>query len=267
MIISDITLLVDRIKLLSKGKRINEECTKNFLVLPFLQYLGYDTSDPEVIEYEYVCDIHEKGNRKVDCVLFDEKRFPHIIVEVKPLGNDIYGSLGQVRSYFFSSGANFAILTDGNKYILFTKEQLRNDLMNVSPSYSFSLSELKDSDNEIINLISRENIPPIECLIPVECERDDVVDSADLDSFDYYCMRISAKDLVGRPTNVAYQNYLDFCDLNNEEPIILINWSKMIKNKFNLKIIDKKIKGKKYRIFLSGDEYEKYKKTKFRLSK
>ena len=44
-----------------KGKVVNEEATKQAMILPFLQILGYDIFNPEEVAPEVPCDITNKG--------------------------------------------------------------------------------------------------------------------------------------------------------------------------------------------------------------
>ena len=43
-----------------------EEATKNALVMPFIQALGYDVFDPSEVIPEYIADVGSKKGEKVD---------------------------------------------------------------------------------------------------------------------------------------------------------------------------------------------------------
>lgn len=58
------------------------------------------------------------------------------------------------------------------------------------------------------------------------------------------------------PTNNVYKKYKEFCMANGLEELSNIAFSKLIKKHFNLKIINKTIKGKKYRLFVKEDTDE-----------
>ena len=47
----------------------NEECTKQYLVLPFVQLLGYDPKDPEQVAAEHSADFSDKYKNRVDYLL------------------------------------------------------------------------------------------------------------------------------------------------------------------------------------------------------
>ena len=70
---------------LRSGKCTNEEMTKQFLVLPFLNFLGYDIHDPEEVVPEFRADFSEKYQNKVDYAIFKEGT-PIIAIEVKSQG-------------------------------------------------------------------------------------------------------------------------------------------------------------------------------------
>ena len=59
-----------------------EEATKNALIMPFLQVLGYDVFNPMELVPEFVADVGTKKGEKVDyAIMRDEK--PVILIECK----------------------------------------------------------------------------------------------------------------------------------------------------------------------------------------
>lgn len=56
------------------------------------------------------------------------------------------------------------------------------------------------------------------------------------------------------PTNVCYRKYTEFCISNGLEQLGNITFSKQVKKYYGMKIVDKTIKGKKYRIFVKEDK-------------
>ena len=50
----------------------NEECTKQYLVLPFLRLLGYDPDNPNHVVAEHSADYSEKYRNRVDYLLKPE---------------------------------------------------------------------------------------------------------------------------------------------------------------------------------------------------
>jgi putative DNA primase/helicase len=60
---------------------------------------------------------------------------------------------------------------------------------------------------------------------------------------------IEIDEIVNEPTKEVYQKYNEFCLANSFTPMSNIEFSKQIKRRFDLEIINKTIKGQKYRIF------------------
>ncbi len=59
--------------------------------------------------------------------------------------------------------------------------------------------------------------------------------------------------IENEPTSVVYRHYTEFCLENNFTPMSNIEFSKQVKKYYGLKIVNKTIKGKKYRIFVNND--------------
>lgn len=61
---------------------------------------------------------------------------------------------------------------------------------------------------------------------------------------------IDIDEIVNEPTKEVYQKYNEFCLANSFTPMSNIEFSKQIKKRFDLDIVNKTVKGKKYRIFV-----------------
>lgn len=61
---------------------------------------------------------------------------------------------------------------------------------------------------------------------------------------------IGEDEIINEPTNAVYRKYSEFCIANTFNPMSNIEFSKQVKKTFDLDIINKTIKGKKYRIFV-----------------
>ena len=57
--------------------------------------------------------------------------------------------------------------------------------------------------------------------------------------------------IENEPTNKVYKRYQEYCLANNLQTMSNVEFSKQINRRLNLKVVDKKISGKKYRIFVS----------------
>lgn len=60
--------------------------------------------------------------------------------------------------------------------------------------------------------------------------------------------------IANEPTKSVYQKYQEFCIVNSFQPMSNIEFSKQLRKRLNLDIVDKKIDGKKYRIFKRRNE-------------
>jgi len=59
-----------------------EEATKNALIMPFIQALGYDVFNPLEVIPEFTCDIGTKKGEKIDYAIFKDNN-PIILIECK----------------------------------------------------------------------------------------------------------------------------------------------------------------------------------------
>ncbi|HEY4549391.1 MAG TPA: type I restriction endonuclease, partial [Bacillus sp. (in: firmicutes)] len=76
----------------------NEESTKQFLILPLLRGLGYDTYSPKEVTPEFTADFHKK-NEKVDYAI-SINGDPKIFVEAKSMNSKIVKNAPQLSRYF-----------------------------------------------------------------------------------------------------------------------------------------------------------------------
>ena len=63
---------------------------------------------------------------------------------------------------------------------------------------------------------------------------------------------LNESDIENEPTSEAYKKYNEFCLANSFTPMSNIEFSKQVKKRFNFEIVNKTVKGKKYRIFVKG---------------
>jgi hypothetical protein len=128
-----------------------EEATKNALIMPFLNALGYDVFNPLEVVPEYVADSRLKKDEKVDYAIIKDGK-PVILVECKKVANDkldVKTHAGQLFKYFTASKAKFIILTNGIVYKFFSDIEETN-ILDKEPFFVFNILEFKD--NQIENL-------------------------------------------------------------------------------------------------------------------
>lgn len=65
---------------------------------------------------------------------------------------------------------------------------------------------------------------------------------------------VGQEQIENEPTKNVYKKYQEYCILNSLQPMSNIEFSKQVNKKFDLEIADKKIDGKKYRIFTRKED-------------
>lgn len=122
-----------------------EEATKNAMVMPFIQILGYNVFDPMEVTPELIADVGTKKGEKVDyAILMDGK--PIMLFECKKSGADLNIShAGQLFRYFHVTDARFGVLTNGLVYKFFTDLEQPNK-MDEKPFFEFNILDFKERD-------------------------------------------------------------------------------------------------------------------------
>jgi hypothetical protein len=130
---------------LTKDMIQTEEATKNAMIMPFIQCLGYNVFDPHEVTPELVADIGLKKGEKVDYAILRDGK-PIILFECKKSGGDLNLShAGQLFRYFHVTEARFGVLTNGLAYRFFTDLEHANK-MDETPFFEFNILDFKDRD-------------------------------------------------------------------------------------------------------------------------
>lgn len=230
-------------------RKINEEETKMYLIYPFFEYLGYSIFSPQDIVFEYVCDMHEKGNRRVDFAIMDNDK-PLIIIEAKPFGEQLNSHWGQIKSYFISSGANYAVLTDGVKYHVFEKEQIDSNYSHCTPKYEFELDKLNLNNYDTLRKLSKINLKPL--ITDTDTNKNDNTIAQEDKVFNAFCKTISRSDVIDSTTSSLYDRFLDFCKKNNSQATSKIAFSKKTNKFFNTRVVSKRFGNTVVRVFVAN---------------
>lgn len=144
---------VDHLRVLSsriasvKDMIQTEEATKNAMVMPFIQILGYNVFDPLEVTPELVADVGTKKGEKVDYAILREGK-PIILFECKKSGAELsINHAGQLFRYFHVTAARFGVLTNGLVYRFFTDLEQPNK-MDEKPFFEFNILDFKERDVE-----------------------------------------------------------------------------------------------------------------------
>lgn len=119
-----------------------EEATKNALIMPFIQTLGYDVFNPVEVVPEFIADIGAKKGEKVDYAIFKEDN-PVMIIECKHWNDRLEVHDTQLLRYFHVTKTKFAVLTNGFVYKFYTDLEEPNK-MDTFPFLEFNLLDIKD---------------------------------------------------------------------------------------------------------------------------
>lgn len=143
---------------------VNEESTKLFLILPFLNFLGYDDRNPDEVCPEHGCDFSEKYKNRVDFAILRGES-PVIAIECKTLGMALKDERGQLRSYFNAAQTvKMGILSDGLMYEFYADSDEPN-MMDQSAFLTLDLREvakgkIEDSIEEGLRSLQKSTFDP-----------------------------------------------------------------------------------------------------------
>lgn len=134
--------IVNRLSVV-RGK--GEEATKQALVLPMLNALGFDIWNPTEVCPEYEADfaLKKQGQKeKVDLAILIND-IPRVYIEVKACDISLDGHEGQLMRYFNSTvSVSLAILTNGVEYRFYTDTKAEN-MMDQSPFHIAKLDAVE----------------------------------------------------------------------------------------------------------------------------
>lgn len=118
-----------------------EAATNQYLVLPFLQLLGYDPLNPDEVMPEVHASFSEKFKNRVDFAIYRDGQAV-IAVECKKVGCALDDRRGELKGYFNAvPTVKLGILTDGIAFQLFTDTGAEN-MMDNDPFIAIDLSEV-----------------------------------------------------------------------------------------------------------------------------
>lgn len=143
---------IDVIKQLServeklRDNLLTEEATKNALIMPFLQAMGYDVFNPLEVMPEFTCDIGTKKGEKIDYAIFKDGN-PIMLIECKHWQQNLTLHDNQLLRYFHVSNAKFGLLTNGIIYRFYT-DLVTPNKMDEKPFLEIDLTDLKNNSVE-----------------------------------------------------------------------------------------------------------------------
>lgn len=125
-----------------------EETTKQALILPLLDILGFTPYDPTKVKAEFKADFPgEKANERVDYALFCQD-LPVMFIEAKSWSEELTNHCPQLSRYFNATPeVAVAAITNGREWRFFTDLEQKN-IMDAHPFLKINIEELQDNDYE-----------------------------------------------------------------------------------------------------------------------
>lgn len=119
-----------------------EETTKQALILPLLDILGFSAYDPTKVRAEYTADLAGvKNGERVDYALFCQS-IPVIFIEAKAYNENLNNHAPQLMRYFNASPeVEFAVITNGREWRFFTDLKNKN-VMDDKPFLTINFEKL-----------------------------------------------------------------------------------------------------------------------------
>ena len=133
-----------------KSQNINEAQTKDWLIRPFFEYLGWDFSNPDDVVPE---DDDNAGKRTDYC--FYVNSIPKLLVEAKSLSNSLTDNKMIIEKLNYCANRNIPLLiiTNGDSYKIYYSE-----LKGIGKDKLLQEFTLSDSlDEEVIEKLSKKS--------------------------------------------------------------------------------------------------------------
>lgn len=139
---------------------VTEETTKQALILPFLDILGFNPFDPTKVKAEYGADFPgAKVNERVDYALFCHG-VPVMFIEAKSYAEKPTKHAPQLSRYFNATPeVAVAAVTNGQEWRFFTDLSNKN-LMDKEPFLTVDFSSLDDSQIERLYRFRHDEFQP-----------------------------------------------------------------------------------------------------------
>jgi hypothetical protein len=129
--------------------------TKQALIIPFLQVIGYDVFNPLEVKPEFISDFGKKKGEKVDYAIFKDGK-PIIFIEAKAVTENMNNHDSQLARYFnATTEVKLAIITNGVIYKFFTDVD-SNNIMDDNPFAIINITDLSINDIEVLSKFKKE---------------------------------------------------------------------------------------------------------------
>lgn len=148
-----------------------EETTKQALILPLLDILGFSAFDPRKVKAEYQADfVGVKAGERVDYALFCNEK-PVMFIEAKPFTEKLINHCPQLSRYFnavhdvvicaITNGQEWRFFTDlSNKNVMDSEPFLTIDITNISESSMLQLYQFRHDEfqSDALRSLAEESV-------------------------------------------------------------------------------------------------------------
>ena len=141
----DLERLVSQSASIGEQSLKTEEGTKQALVLPFVQALGYNVFNTDEVTPEYTADVGARQGWKVDYAIMRGPEDPIILIECKKESESLVPHQAQLGRYFPHVKARIGILTNGWVWQFFSDLDEPNK-MDATPFLEIDIRVLKNRD-------------------------------------------------------------------------------------------------------------------------
>lgn len=114
------------------------------------------------------------------------------------------------------------------------------------PTKEYQINELIDDYKRFLN----KKIAALEQEYEKRLRKELTALGNKFDFFRSFIQTLSDDDIVNKPTNEVYKLYKSYCFRNKKLPLSQIEFSKCVTKWFNFSIVNKKVAGIKYRVFV-----------------
>jgi len=137
-----------------------EETTKQALILPLLDALGFNPYDPTKVQAEYGANFPGiKTSDRVDYALFVSGK-PVMFIEAKACTEKITNHTGQLARYFNSTpGVSVAAVTNGKEW-RFYSDQKHTNIMDTAPFLVVNFETIAESDADKLSRFRYDKFNP-----------------------------------------------------------------------------------------------------------
>lgn len=150
-----------------RGRKLDwrEENTKMAIISKVLQILGYDTTEPDEVDWESSIKIDGNSGEKVDFAIYLGGEKPEFIIEAKAinvyLANDKLWN--QLFTYYNAMQPSVAILTNGDDWWFYT-DRVKKNILDREPYLKLNISHNKKETLSKFEDYAKDNIKSLDLM-------------------------------------------------------------------------------------------------------